>query len=46
VVLEAMKMEIAVVAPAAGVVEKLDCGRGSQVSAGQRLVTLRGEVSA
>jgi urea carboxylase len=46
VVLEAMKMEIAVVAPSAGVVEKLDCGRGSQVSAGQRLVTLRGEVSA
>ncbi len=43
VVLEAMKMEIAVVAPAAGIVEKLNCGPGSLVSAGQRLVTLRGE---
>jgi biotin carboxyl carrier protein len=39
-----MKMEIAVVAPAAGIVEKLNCGPGSLVSAGQRLVTLRGEV--
>ena len=44
VVLEAMKMEIAVVAPTAGIVEKLNCGPGSLVSAGQRLVTLRGEV--
>ena len=45
VVLEAMKMEIAVVAPSAGTVETLNCGPGSLVSAGQRLVTLRGEVA-
>ena len=44
VVLEAMKMEIAVVAPAAGVVERLNCGLGALVSPGQQLVTLRGEV--
>src|SRR5205823_9876873 len=35
-VLEAMKMEIAVVAPAAGIVERLNCGLGALVSAGQR----------
>jgi len=45
VVLEAMKMEIAVVSPAAGVVEKLNCARGVLVSAGQHLVTLRAEVT-
>ena len=44
-VLEAMKMEIAVVAPAAGVIERLNCGLGSLVSAGQHLVTLRGEAA-
>jgi urea carboxylase len=44
-VLEAMKMEIAVVAPAAGIVEKLNCGLGALVSAGQQLVTLRGEAA-
>jgi urea carboxylase len=46
VVLEAMKMEIAVVAPAAGVIERLNCGLGALVSPGQQLVTLRGEVSS
>ena len=33
------------VAPAAGIVERLNCGLGALVSAGQRLVTLRGEVA-
>ena len=42
IVLEAMKMEIAVSAPRAGVVERLNCAPGALVSAGQRLVTLRG----
>jgi urea carboxylase len=41
VVLEAMKMEIAVTAPFAGIIEKLNCAPGSLVSAGQILVTLR-----
>jgi urea carboxylase len=41
VVLEAMKMEIAVTAPFAGAIEKLNCAPGSLVSAGQNLVTLR-----
>jgi len=45
VVLEAMKMEIAVAAPSAGVVEMLNCAPGALVSAGQRLVTLRKEVA-
>jgi len=45
VVLEAMKMEIAVVSPTAGVVEKLNCARGVLVSAGQHLVTLRAEAA-
>ena len=45
-VLEAMKMEIAVASPAAGTVERLDCSMGSLVIAGQRLVTLRQEVRA
>jgi urea carboxylase len=42
-VLEAMKMEIAVAAPSAGIVEVLNCVPGALVSAGQRLVTLRSE---
>jgi urea carboxylase len=41
IVLEAMKMEIAVTAPVAGVVEKVNCTLGALVSAGQRLVTIR-----
>jgi urea carboxylase len=44
VVLEAMKMEIAVASPAAGTVEKLNCSTGALVMAGQHLVTLRQEV--
>ena len=43
-VLEAMKMEIAVAAPSAGTVERLNCVPGALVNAGQRLVTLRKEV--
>jgi urea carboxylase len=43
-VLEAMKMEIAVSAPSAGVVELVNCSPGALVSAGQRLVTLRREI--
>jgi urea carboxylase len=45
VVLEAMKMEIAVTAPFAGAIEKLNCAPGSLVSAGQNLVTLRRQSS-
>jgi urea carboxylase len=41
IVLEAMKMEIAVTAPVSGVLEKLHCSKGMLVSAGQRLVTIR-----
>jgi urea carboxylase len=41
VVLEAMKMEIAVAAPAAGVVETLNCAAGVLVYPGQNLVTMR-----
>ena len=44
VVLEAMKMEIAVAAPIAGIIEKLNCAKGALVMAGQNLVTLRQEV--
>ncbi|MBZ5618099.1 MAG: urea carboxylase [Acidobacteriia bacterium] len=43
VVLEAMKMEIAVASPAAGTVERLNCTTGALVTAGQHLVTLRQE---
>ena len=43
IVLEAMKMEIAVAAPFAAVIEKLNCAPGSLVTAGQNLVTLRQE---
>jgi urea carboxylase len=46
VVLEAMKMEIAVSAPADGVIETLNCSKGALVSAGQHLLTLRQEASA
>jgi len=41
VVLEAMKMEFVVVAPAEGVIEVVHCSRGGIVSAGQNLATLR-----
>ncbi len=40
-VLEAMKMEVAIAAPHAGVVEKFGCAQGAMVSAGQNLITLR-----
>jgi urea carboxylase len=40
-VLEAMKMEIAVTAPVTGVLEKLHCSAGTLVSAGQLLATIR-----
>ena len=43
-VLEAMKMEIAVAAPAAGIVVQLNCAAGALVSPGQHLVMLRHEV--
>jgi urea carboxylase len=41
VILEAMKMEFVVVAPAAGVVEIVHCKRGGMVTAGQMLATVR-----
>jgi urea carboxylase len=41
VVLEAMKMEVAVVSPAEGVVEQVNCARGAMVTAGQHIATLR-----
>jgi biotin carboxyl carrier protein len=41
-----MKMEIAVSAPSAGTIEKLNCSKGALVLAGQHLITLRQEVSA
>ena len=40
-VLEAMKMEVAIVAPAKGVVEFVHCAKGGIVTAGQNLATLR-----
>jgi urea carboxylase len=41
IVLEAMKMEIAVSAPFAATIEKLNCSPGTLVTAGQNLVTLK-----
>lgn len=41
VVLEAMKMEVAISAPSAGKVEELCCREGSFVTAGQHLVVIR-----
>jgi len=40
-VLEAMKMEVAIVAPSEGTVEVLHCTKGGMVTAGQNLATLR-----
>jgi urea carboxylase len=40
-VLEAMKMEFAVVAPHEGTVERVHCAKGGIVTAGQNLATLR-----
>jgi urea carboxylase len=45
VVLEAMKMEVAIVAPSEGVVEHVHCARGGIVTAGQNLATLRVEAA-
>jgi len=42
-ILEAMKMEVEVLAPVEGIVELLQCARGGMVSAGQSLVTVRVE---
>jgi urea carboxylase len=46
VVLEAMKMEIAVAAPFSGTIETLHCAPGHLVAAGQQLVTVREEKAA
>jgi urea carboxylase len=43
IVLEAMKMEILVVAPSSGIVEKVNCAPGSLVFAGQVLLSFRAE---
>jgi len=43
IVLEAMKMEIAVTSPIAGVIERLNCAPGMLVSAGQALAAIRKE---
>jgi urea carboxylase len=46
IVLEAMKTEIAVTAPRAGIIESLACAAGALVWAGQTLLLLRGEAAA
>jgi urea carboxylase len=46
VVVESMKMEIAVAAPQRGIVVEVLCAQGAQVTAGQALVFLRPEVTA
>jgi urea carboxylase len=46
IVLEAMKTEIAVAAPNAGTVERVNCAAGAMVWAGQTLLLLRSEVAA
>jgi urea carboxylase len=46
VVVESMKMEIAVAAPQRGTVVEVLCAQGAQVTAGQVLVFLRPEVTA
>jgi biotin carboxyl carrier protein len=40
-----MKTEIAVAAPNAGIIEKLNCAVGAMVWAGQTLLLLRAEAS-
>lgn len=44
-VLEAMKMEVAIAAPTAGVIEEIRCAPGAIVNAGQNLLVLRSEVA-
>ncbi|MDQ8032587.1 MAG: biotin/lipoyl-containing protein, partial [Bordetella sp.] len=46
VVVEAMKMELAVAAPVAGVVSAIHCAPGRQVDSGDPLVVLAETVSA
>jgi urea carboxylase len=41
VVLDAMKIELVIAAPSAGVIEKILCQSGQMVSAGQQLAILR-----
>jgi urea carboxylase len=43
VILEAMKMEVAVSAPKAGVVQELRCAPGGMVNAGQNLLVIRSD---
>jgi urea carboxylase len=45
-ILESMKTEIAVAAPSAGIVERLNCAAGAIVWAGQTLLLLRAEAVA
>ena len=45
VVIESMKMEIAVVAPCDGVVIQMSCRTGGQVAAGQDLLVIQAEVN-
>jgi urea carboxylase len=40
-ILEAMKMEVAIAAPSEGIVELVHCTKGGMVTAGQNLATLR-----
>ena len=46
IVLEAMKTEIAIAAPHAGIIEKLSCAAGAMVWAGQILLFVRAEATA
>jgi len=45
IILEAMKTEIAIAAPHAGIIEKLTCGAGAMVWAGQTLLFFRAEAA-
>lgn len=45
IVLEAMKTEIAIAAPHAGIIEKLTCAAGAMVWAGQTLLLFRAEAA-
>jgi len=40
-ILESIKMEVTVAAPASGVIEALACQEGDAVTAGQRLMAIR-----
>jgi urea carboxylase len=45
IILEAMKTEIAIAAPHAGIIEKLTCAAGAMVWAGQTLLFFRAEIA-